>query len=453
MQKFALLATVLALPALALSIAAGFAPEPPPTSATQEPATQEVDALDLELLRELARDIELEVEELRDLDFEREVTLHIATREDFLAYVDQQLATVGTPEELAALELAVQLLGLFPADRGLWEAQIELLGTQVGGYYDPVTESFSILATVPPAVARATLSHELVHALEDQHYDLDAGIAERRGNSDALAAYQALFEGSATVVQSRWMMENLADFTAEELRQLADAGGEELFSAEPVLWLPLLFAYLGGQQFLTAGADPLAPVATERLAAAYLAPPRSTEQVLHPEKYWDPKQVDEPQTVELTLRTPGFERLYEDVLGEVQLSLLARGSAAGRGAPTRLEFTDPAASGWDGDRAQLYARGDDRLLVVATVFDSAADREQWAAALELRRSELDAAAAAVARELGREHSAVHLVPRGEEAHLLLVAAGCTAEELAAVAAALLLTQHSTVPPAALPDGR
>ena len=47
---------------------------------------------------------------------------------------------------------------------------------QVGGFYDPPSKTFFLMETMPKGIGGPILAHELVHALDDQLYDLDATI-------------------------------------------------------------------------------------------------------------------------------------------------------------------------------------------------------------------------------------------------------------------------------------
>jgi hypothetical protein len=231
------------------------------------------------------------------------------------------------------------------------------------------------------------VAHELVHALQDQYLNLDSIIEVKRQNDRTLAA-QAVLEGQATLAQTLVMMpeqraDRLPSFwgTRSVLRQQQELMPE--FARAP-LWLreTLIFPYLGGADFvrwfgtLRPGEQPFGD-----------AMPVSTEQILHPERY---ALGDRPATV--TFVDSAAHVLYEDGLGEFEIRVMFM---------QLLEDTNeteaPAlAAGWDGDRYRVYgavdAAGKDAALVWYSVWDDAAEADEFAAGLERawrRRSGVD----------------------------------------------------------------
>jgi hypothetical protein len=105
--------------------------------------------------------------------------------------------------------------------------------------------------------------------------------------------------------------------------------------------------------------------------AAYLDPPDSTEQILHPEKYLE---RDDPTWVEFSLRSHGHLEMYEDdIMGEFSSRAWLQQILTGRVTPTSIER---ACAGWAGDRMRFFRNpGDDTqdVLVWAVTFDSTAE--------------------------------------------------------------------------------
>src|SRR5205814_2053342 len=99
--------------------------------------------------------------------------------------------------------------------------------------------------------------------------------------------------------------------------------------------------------------------------AAFSSPPRSTEQIIHPEKYLAREQPIEVALPDLAAALgPGWTQLRSDVLGELDLRILLE------------QFIDPAvaakgAEGWGGDRFSLLESTNGQLaLLISTVWDS-----------------------------------------------------------------------------------
>ncbi|PYO72931.1 MAG: hypothetical protein DMD64_09030 [Gemmatimonadetes bacterium] len=99
--------------------------------------------------------------------------------------------------------------------------------------------------------------------------------------------------------------------------------------------------------------------------------PKSTEQILHPERY---AAHDEP--TELTFASGEADTVqWEDNLGEYETRLLFQQLLGNEGEATTL------ATGWDGDRYQVLGPKND-ALVWYTVWDDAAAATRFAGGLQ-----------------------------------------------------------------------
>jgi hypothetical protein len=225
----------------------------------------------------------------------------------------------------------------------------------------------------------------MTHALEDQRYDLDGRIAKLIDDDDASFALSALIEGRATAAAATYVAKGIeaGTLTAEQLGAMSGQVESVRLDAMPeVLRRQLLGPYVLGVSFLAHG----------DVDAAWARPPRSSEQILHPEKYWNPKLKDEPKRVAIpdpsqTLGE-GWTRAGSGVLGELTLgSLVAAGTPkAADLASGGTAWTNAAASGWGGDRFELWTDGDAAVVLLATVWDTAKDASEFAAALPASRA-------------------------------------------------------------------
>lgn len=347
-------------------------------------------APDAELLA-VAEEIQGDVEALRGLEFERAVEFERIDADGIDAFLSHEIERQGGAERIAFSGAVLQMLGLLDADQDVETLLRQLLRDQIAGLYDPSTKRFFLASGLHPALVRTTLAHELVHALDDQHYDLGAALDARRGDADRQWAYQALAEGSATLVHSRWMEANIGSFAGDDLREVMKQASKGLDGVPEVLWKPLVGAYLSGTAFLVRSSDALtAQLKQPRpgdVDRAFAAPPESSEQVLHPEKYWDEAQHDAPTAVALEVGElpDGWRVAGEDTLGEIGVALATTQPAASAKfdplALARLRHTNEAATGWDGDRHVLLERDGARVLVSEFVFDAQEDAAQFGAAL------------------------------------------------------------------------
>jgi hypothetical protein len=331
-----------------------------------------------------------EVEELRGLTFKRTVPVSVIDDAAARRHMLQRLDSFQTTEEIAAVQLAYVTLGLMPADIDIVTVFLETLEEQAGGFYDPEAASVYVLGDMPAMLAPAITAHELTHALEDQYYDLDGRMHE----------VGAVHEGSANLLMSvflaRRVLNGLADPEELMAMDVGEPGDSAVLDRLPeVLLRQLVGPYLLGAEFL-ARAD-LASVAEDgypsgQVDRAYADSPVSSEQILHPRKYWDAESRDDPRSVELNdagrLLGDRWERTMEGKLGELSLGVLV-------GARTPLteqwigdtgeHWTNPAAAGWGGDRWELWVRGKSAVVLLGTVWDSSADASEFASALPRRK--------------------------------------------------------------------
>jgi hypothetical protein len=373
------------------------------------------------------------------------VAVKLAGKQEFLDYAKARAAKSDPPERIAADETIAKMLGLIPPDMNVLEAQLELLEGQVGGFYDPEGEAFYLMEGFDGGLARVILAHELGHALDDQLYDLDGGLEQRSGNTDATLAYHAVVEGSGTAVMTRWTLSNMEGLDLSGFSKMQAEQTAALGNAPMLLWKPLLASYLCGAAFLARTSEVMVgqgkPAKNADIDAAFQSPPRSTEQILHPEKYWEAERRDEPRDAAHALAElpSGWEVLRQDRLGELLLAVLATAPAdrtADLGNPfaiIAIPFTNDVAAGWGGDEALLLgaAGGQGRYLSLRTLWDSPRDAAEFHGALTLLLPSLRASA----KELGKRAD-VELTYGAEDEVLLEVHHGVSRSDLGKLRAAL-----------------
>jgi hypothetical protein len=226
----------------------------------------------------------------------------------------------------------------------------------------------------------------MTHALDDQYHDIDSLLAATADDDDRGTALSAVIEGSGVEVMTAWMLRALAsgELDAAALTALAgdEAGrAERLRRAPDVVVRSLLAPYVAGHAFLRAAGTTSITAAIDR---AFAAPPVSSEQILHPAKYWHADSLDVPSPIPpfdaAAALGPGFATLGQGVFGELELAALT-GPAFDfevGGIPDGATFTNPGASGWDGDRWTTCARGEEMVVVFASRWDSQSDAEEFA---------------------------------------------------------------------------
>jgi len=210
-----------------------------------------------------------------------------------------------------------------------------------------------------------TLSHELVHALQDQHLPLDSLLDPHKPN-DQLMALQAILEGQAQFVsvsliaKAQAQQDGFWDLAADEARRAAVG---QLGDVPLVLREALLFPYLDGARFM-------AWWSTGPLADTMPYGPRmpvSTEQVLFPNRYL----VGEVP-VQISFRDSSESVQYQDGLGEFEIRVL-HAQLIGQ---TRAHANSPI--GWNGDRYRVYRSAEGPALVWYTAWDDTRSAARFA---------------------------------------------------------------------------
>ncbi len=332
-------------------------------------------ARELEKSKAQRDEIEKQVTSIRGLPFKTPVDYNVVTRKEIQKVVSTKLAETFSEQEFRNISAALSRLGLLPEGYPLRESYIALLGEQIAAFYDQHQHKLFMFedASLDNAQNRVILSHELTHALQDQHFNLLRLPLEIKDNDDRAIASSALVEGEATVVMSDYMLRNLSlralkDNVASSFSQNMD----QLKNAPRYLREELVFPYLRGQEFCGAL---LEHGGYDEISRAFAHPPVSSSQILHPQKYLaeprqDPVLVQWPDT-----SLDGKKPDLDNVLGElgIRIQLGDEGKAG-----------ETIAAGWQGDRYLYFHDGDS--LVWKTVLDN---QEDAAAFLKAERGLLE----------------------------------------------------------------
>jgi hypothetical protein len=320
-----------------------------------------------------ARTIVGQVARIRKLEKRRPVSMEVRTKSQIRSYVEERMEAEIKPEELQGQEWALKRLGLLPEDYSLKDSIVALYEEQIAGYYDPFAHKFYIADWIPLLMQQPIMAHELTHALQDQHFDLQPYLTPIKENSDATAARQALVEGDAVLTMMAFsfgaagMSVDSLESVGGTIRQSLSMGSQKypVFASAPTYMREsLVFPYATGADFALARKK---AAGWKGLTATYKGLPKSTEQILHPERY----PSDEPQAVELKAvldgAPDGWKHVHTDVLGELVLGILLKQKLPAARS-TRV------ADGWDGDRYRAFRAPGGRTVVVhRSVWDSEAD--------------------------------------------------------------------------------
>jgi hypothetical protein len=309
------------------------------------------------------------VSEIRQLPAKAAVQGRLIGRNEVQAFISAQIDDETPKDVLQATEALLYGFGTVDADFDYRGSVIALMSSQLLGFYDPKRKTFFVGGDLGGEEADVTLWHELVHALQDQHYDLSHLTEWQPDQGDSQAAVHSLAEGDATSAMLDAMLKPRGVTALEVpdgLMRAQSVLGSAALTAPPVLVRSLLAPYIDGLAFTNylRRRGGFAAVDT-----AWRAPPVSTEQLLHPEKFL---AQEPPLIVSLPPPPPHAPELAErfhDVMGEQTLRLLFEEWLPARTAAE-------AASDWGGDRLAVF--GDEA-------------RQRWAIGWHLRFDSAEAA--------------------------------------------------------------
>jgi hypothetical protein len=315
----------------------------------------------------------------------------VKTRDEAEKMIAAGLARDFSDDQLRIDAIAGSLLGLYPRDIDLRSEYLRLMRSEVAGFYDPagmqmvlvegvyVRSGFWSRATSVLAgrdlVGEILLAHELTHALQDQHFELDKNLKALRGNSDRMLAYKAVAEGDAMLAGFGFVAGKLDAETAEMLASRI-AGLPEHFASmardtPAALSDPLIFQYVDGTRFV---AEAYRRGGWKAVDALYASPPESTQQVMHPQLYFDrpsPPVGIEVSGFEETL--DGWKVADQDTYGELMIRVILR-RHYGRNAPELA-----IGRRWRGDRAVVVRNGDEVGVLWLLVFADERSAARFAA--------------------------------------------------------------------------
>jgi hypothetical protein len=323
-------------------------------------------------------------EQIRGLAFLHPVEVRVQNKAAMTEYVRSQL----DHEWLEHMRVRWVGLGLLKPDEAIEQEAVEKTADKLLGYYDAKKKYLAITETASYSLiyfmnmrqsteSRSVVLHELVHALQDQHFDLERELARAR-TSDEKNAFMALVEGDATLAMVAYsmrrygiVMRSLIEdhaFFEQVMNGIPSTAGAAAIGPR-AMQNPIVFRYSGGALF---AAHLVSSDGYDALNAAFRRLPASTLEILRPELYkqhFRPVKVPVPPLA--ALRSAGYTVLYDDVVGQLELAAyLTTGGVA----------ADDVASEWTGDRFVALAHGKDYAVVWAIRF---ADISTLQRALEL----------------------------------------------------------------------
>jgi hypothetical protein len=358
------------------------------------------------------------VETLRGKKFLRDVPAFTISERELRRVIEHDVEKDYPGAKLADYEALMTWLDMLPPGTNLKDASAAFAVDQVAGLYDSDSKemyipSFSAGNTnvlknaAKKKIERFStftdglvLDHEFTHALEDQYWPLDdPNEAARQESTDRDTARSFLAEGSAT----RIMIEAVPAELEQDTPGTYAAAWNIIHSGLVELVFDLALKHVWKSP------DVQVPGVPDTLARSEAMPysygycfcsdlmrnwgldgldyicdhqPASSEQIIHPQKAWEWRDL--PVRITLPANLPnGWKQLTGESLGEAGVSVLF-GCAF-----KNLNRGEQLACDWDGDRAALYEAPDGRrLLVWASSWDSETAARRFASTWVRERNQL-----------------------------------------------------------------
>jgi len=295
------------------------------------------------------------VSQVTGLSIKDQVKKQILNRSQIRKYLEEALHAEYTPHELYVQEATLRAFGLVSSDFSLEEFLLGFYTEQAAGFYDPRPKTLFLTDDLPPEMQTLVLAHELTHALQDQHFDLEKFLHAERANDDATNTRQALAEGHAMAATLQILVQplelsNLPDLgpiMASTLQQQME-GFPAFRSAPTFLRVQMVFPYLEGVDFAR---QLVAQGGWEKVNAAFVNPPHTTREIFEPKFYLEPgplAKLDLPPPPPLA-NVPKLQVLTENVMGQLgYYGLLEQFISE--------DEANKVAPGWVADRYIVYER-------------------------------------------------------------------------------------------------
>jgi hypothetical protein len=298
------------------------------------------------------------VEVARRIQATKPVPGVLLDRPALIARVKEHVARELPPEAIRNEGLALQLFGFIPTQFDYEAAEYQLLQDQLAGYYEPADGTMYMASDLGDEEADATLAHELVHALQDQRWDLERRSSYHPGDGDSSEAASALAEGDATSAMFDVMLERAApgsgktaldlpdDVFAQQIREGMDQGPGA--SAPRVMRSSLAAPYIYGTLFVHALRRRGGWPSVDR---SWDDAPTTSEQIMHPEKWFSHEPALIVAAPTFATLGEGWKVVDEDSEGELGTRIAFEEWMPPKGAAD-------ASTGWGGDRGVLIENGD-----------------------------------------------------------------------------------------------
>ncbi|WP_193570248.1 MULTISPECIES: Hvo_1808 family surface protein [Halorussus] len=332
------------------------------------------------------------VEAIRCIEFNQSVPVSVISRQQFQRQQERRNVSEGL-RKFDNVKFEALLLVNESADSIAVQNRNRASG--VLGYYSPRRDEIVVIAESAEQlrIDELTLAHELMHAWQDQQFNLSGGELQAQLR-DQVNARNGVIEGDASYVETLYEERcgagwECLDAPRPSAGQLANIG----------VYLLKYQPYSDGPAFIRTAYEFGGWDAVDQL---YRDPPASTEQVIHPLKYRSdpPTNVTIDDTAEGSWERvnapnrPGYGQLgeaaammmfvypYYDSGGRTQIvprdEWFDYNQSGGVSTFDPLNYESDYSAGWDGDRLHVYENEAGEFgYVWRLAWDSPQDAQQF----------------------------------------------------------------------------
>jgi hypothetical protein len=325
------------------------------------------------------------VAQKRGLDFTEEIEKKVINRDELSEYLRFKVTMEYTEKELENEQKLYTKLGILEPDIDYKSAMVDSSTQNIAAFYAPDENKIYFMkdthSLIVPVLPSEVMLHELTHALQDQHFSLDTISQENRSLSmDRVLARESVLEGEAVFVSYDILLDYLKKFSTrferEQLEQFDYqqyilesmlSASKNYFDKDSIFLEVMLFPYVRGTMFvkyayMTGG--------WEKVNGIYKELPLSSEQILHPDKYFllkeNPLPLKKPVLHELAHTT----EIASGTLGEFYLYII------GKRFLDEL-FANMLSEGWGNDYFFLFEQKGNLLFIEYSLWDSEKDTKEF----------------------------------------------------------------------------
>jgi hypothetical protein len=366
--------------ALATATIANTAPVAPADPRTEEPTLEPTETLapvpprlkaQIDLIEAQAADMR----GLRPLD---NLPVAFMTRAQFREEYKKEMQQSFSLDETQLYLQQLWMMRLVPSPNiDYYDVNASLAGDNILGMYDPLKKQMLVITEKPQDLldprSQITMAHEYVHSLQDAYYHLAKLWPVGAPDQDRELAVRSLIEGDAELSGFAWAYYYMkrSDFhSMYDQKTLSPGVAKEVPN---YMGTREIFPYTAGFDFVNKIME-VGSFSTVNLALQ--DPPRSTEQIMHPEKFLQ-VPADQPKSVDLPdLSGPlgkGWDLKETNTLGEFDLNMMLRENGA--------SDPDRGADGWGGGKFEMYKLVNEVIVLSRVVWDTDKDATEFEGAM------------------------------------------------------------------------